>query len=145
MNKKQYSLMLVLALVAGLVGGVVSSQFFVGQPAFAMIEKSFIAQNFMLKDEKGRIRGIWTIEQDGTARLKMESDTGTIVLLTNNEGSSVTVTGSQGLTTITTTNDGTGLEVYDKTLTGRVGIGLDSTGASAALLAKDGKVIWQAP
>ena len=35
MRKKEYSLMLVLALVSGLVGGVVSIQFLRGQSAFA--------------------------------------------------------------------------------------------------------------
>lgn len=145
MNRKQCSLMIGLALLAGLVGGAASSWFLMGQPAFAMIEKSFIAENFMLKDQKGRIRGIWTTEQNGTTRLKMESDTGSIVLITHNEGSSLSVIGSLGVTTITTTNDITGLEVYDKELKGRVGIGLDDTGPRAALLAKSGKEIWRAP
>lgn len=145
MNKKQYSLMLALALVAGLTGGMVSSWFLAGQPAFAMIDKSFIAETFMLKDQKGRIRGIWTTEQDGTTRLKMESDTGSIVLLTHNDGISISAIGVLGVTTITTTNDVAGLEVYDKELRGRVGIGLDNTGPRAALLAKSGKEIWRAP
>ncbi len=35
MNKKQCSLTVVLALFAGLVGGLVSSQLFVGRPVFA--------------------------------------------------------------------------------------------------------------
>jgi len=60
MNKKEYSLMLVLALVAGLVGGVVSSQFFVGQPAFAekdaKTEKVIEAEEFRLVDKDGRTR-----------------------------------------------------------------------------------------
>ncbi len=137
--------MVILALVAGLLGGVVSSQLLIGQPAFAMIDKLFIAENFMLKDQKGRIRGIWTTEQDGTARLKMESDTGSIVLLNHNDGSSLSVTGRLGVTTITTSKDGIGLKVYDKELKRRLGIGLDETGASATLLAQDGRVIWKAP
>ena len=35
MNKEQYALMVVLVLVAGIMGGAVSSQFFVGHRAFA--------------------------------------------------------------------------------------------------------------
>ncbi|MDH3559180.1 MAG: hypothetical protein OEV25_16455 [Deltaproteobacteria bacterium] len=60
MNKKQYSLMLVLALVAGLVGGVVSSQFFMGQPAFAEKKsnpmKVVESEEFRLVDKDGKTR-----------------------------------------------------------------------------------------
>lgn len=59
MNKKQYSLMLVLALVAGLVGGVVSSQFLTGRPVFAGKKseppKVIEAQGFRLVDDKGNV------------------------------------------------------------------------------------------
>lgn len=62
MNKKQYSLMIVLALVAGLVGGVVSSQFLAGQlmsGESAFVEKRarppkvIEAEEFRLVDNKG--------------------------------------------------------------------------------------------
>jgi len=60
MSKKQYSLMLVLALVAGLVGGVVSSQFLVGQTVWAekkaKPQKVIEAQKFVLRNAKGNIR-----------------------------------------------------------------------------------------
>ena len=60
MNKKQYSLMLVLALVAGLVGGVVSSQFLMGQPAFAEKKskplKVVESEEFRLVDKDGKTR-----------------------------------------------------------------------------------------
>ena len=60
MNKKQYSLMLVLALVDGLVGGVVSSQFFMGQPAFAEKKsnpmKVVESEEFRLVDKDGKTR-----------------------------------------------------------------------------------------
>jgi len=39
MNRKQYSFMLVLSLVAGLVGGVISSRYFVGQSVAAAPQK----------------------------------------------------------------------------------------------------------
>jgi len=35
MNKKQFGLLLVLSLFAGLVGGMLTSQFFLGTPALA--------------------------------------------------------------------------------------------------------------
>ena len=56
MNKKQYSLLVVLALVAGLVGGVVSSQFLMGQPAFAEkagSKKVIKARRFQVMDDSG--------------------------------------------------------------------------------------------
>jgi len=60
MNKKQYSLMLVLALVAGLVGGVVSSQFLMGQPAFAEKKSNPLkvveSEEFRLVDKDGKTR-----------------------------------------------------------------------------------------
>lgn len=48
MNKEQYTLMVVLALVAGIMGGAVSSQFFVGRRAFA---------------EKGLEQDLWWISE----------------------------------------------------------------------------------
>jgi hypothetical protein len=60
MTKKQYSLMLVLALVAGLVGGVVSSQFLLGQPALAEkraeSKRIIEAEEFRLIDREGKHR-----------------------------------------------------------------------------------------
>ena len=51
MNKKECILMLVLALVAGLVGGVMSSQLLTAQPAFAkrgtMMQKEVVAEKFI--------------------------------------------------------------------------------------------------
>ena len=55
---KQYSLTVLLALVAGLVGGVVSSQFYIGQPVFAQKTeqpgKVIIAEEFRLVDKNGK-------------------------------------------------------------------------------------------
>ena len=60
MSKKHYTLMLVLALVAGLVGGVVSSQFLGSQPAFAkkypFSKKVIEAEEFRLVDKDGKTR-----------------------------------------------------------------------------------------
>ncbi len=58
MNKRQSSLMLVLALIAGLVGGLVSSQFLVGQTAFAWKDKAWpqkivVANRIELVDKNG--------------------------------------------------------------------------------------------
>lgn len=61
MDKKQYVLTLLVAVIAGLVGGVVSSQLFVGVPAFAQKTpqqaKVIQAEKFELVDRGGKIRG----------------------------------------------------------------------------------------
>jgi hypothetical protein len=65
MNKKQYSMTVALALIAGLVGGVVSSQFFVGQPVWAEKKSSheevLRAERLELVDKDGTLRGIFGI------------------------------------------------------------------------------------
>ena len=59
MTERRDILMILLALVAGLVGGVVSSQFLVGQPAFAKKEnnplKVIEAQEFRVLGEDGKV------------------------------------------------------------------------------------------
>ena len=60
MATKQYSLMIAIALIAGLVGGVVSSQFIGGQPAFARktayFKKVIEAEELRLVDKNGKTR-----------------------------------------------------------------------------------------
>ena len=58
MAKKQISLIAALALVGGLIGGVVSSQFLMGKPAFAKkkSQKVVEAEEFRLVDENGKLR-----------------------------------------------------------------------------------------
>ena len=79
MNKKQYSLMLVLALVAGLVGGVVSSQFLMGQPAFAekkaKPQKAIEAEEFRLVDKNGKTRAFLGINK-GQPRFELHGKRG---------------------------------------------------------------------
>jgi hypothetical protein len=59
MNRKQYSLTVALALIAGLVGGMVSSQFFVGQPVWAEKkaphEKVVRAEKFEVVNGQGEV------------------------------------------------------------------------------------------
>ena len=57
MPKKQIFFIAVLALVGGLIGGVVSSQFLMGQPAFAKYKSQQIveAEGFRLVDKQGKV------------------------------------------------------------------------------------------
>ena len=69
MNKKQCGLLLVLSLLAGLVGGILSSQFFLGTPALA--EKKVGPQNvitaeeFRLVDKEGKTLSTWGMYAGG--------------------------------------------------------------------------------
>ncbi len=55
MSKRQYGLHIGLALIAGLIGGIISSQFFIGEPVFAK-KRVIKAQEFQVVDNKGKIR-----------------------------------------------------------------------------------------
>ncbi len=69
MNKKQFSLLLMLSLFAGLVGGMLTGQFFLGTPVLA--EKKFGAQNviiaeeFRLVDKEDKILSTWGMYAGG--------------------------------------------------------------------------------
>jgi|GEM_PF-1268952 len=74
-KKKQCSLMVVLALLAGLVGGMVSSQLFMGQLVFAETaqqnEQVVVAREFRLVDKRGKTRAVLRFSPIGGARLAM--------------------------------------------------------------------------
>jgi len=87
MNRKQYSLLVVLALVAGLVGGIVASRLFTNQPVFAkeVTSKSteispelrvIMAKEIMLLglDRKPRIRLM--VDQNGEPGLHFYDEKG---------------------------------------------------------------------
>ena len=79
MNKKQYSLTVALALIAGLVGGMVSSQFFAGQPVFAEKkaphEKVVRAEKFEVVNGEGEV--LARLRQDAGVGVALEFvDTG---------------------------------------------------------------------
>lgn len=69
MTKKQYTLFLLLPLLAGVVGGTLTSQFLIGQPAFAdkMAEskKMVVAEEFRLVNKKGEVLSTWGMYAGG--------------------------------------------------------------------------------
>jgi len=76
MGRKQYSLIVLLALLAGFIGGVISSQIFVGRPLFTQKEakpqKVVVAEKFRLVDQTGMVRaalGITREDQPGLGLL----------------------------------------------------------------------------
>jgi hypothetical protein len=80
MSSKQHGVTVALALVSGLVGGTVSSQFFVGVPVFA--EKApqetqvIRAERFEVVDEDGKIRGELGLRSDGVPILRLYDEDG---------------------------------------------------------------------
>lgn len=70
MNRKQCVSVVALALVAGLVGGVVSTQLFVGKPAFAEKkpphEKVLRAERFLLVDKDGKMHGVLAVDENSS-------------------------------------------------------------------------------
>ena len=69
MNKKQFSLLLVLSLLAGLVGGMLTSQFFLGTPVLAEkkvgAQNVVIAEEFRLVDKEDKILSTWGMYAGG--------------------------------------------------------------------------------
>jgi hypothetical protein len=69
MSKKQYSLMFVTSLLAGLVGAMFASQFFADIPAFAekvaATKKVVVAEEFRLVDKEGKVLSTWGMYAGG--------------------------------------------------------------------------------
>lgn len=62
MRRKQYLLLVVFTVTAGLIGGAVSSQLIVARSAVAQdMAKVITAQEFRLLDEEGKLRSIWSV------------------------------------------------------------------------------------
>ena len=69
MNKKQFSLLLMLSLFAGLVGGMLTSQFFLGTPVLAEkkvgAQNVIVAEEFRLVDKEDKILSTWGMYAGG--------------------------------------------------------------------------------
>lgn len=106
MAKRQHSLTLLLAVVAGLVGGLISSRLLMEQPVFAEKkaphEKVVRAERFELVDEDGNIfsslqhEGLATKLTIRSARVSQDSLLGEIELEATPASAYVTVNAAQG-------------------------------------------------
>lgn len=69
MNKKQFGLLLVLSLLSSLVGGMLTSQFFLGTPVLAEkkvgAQNVVIAEEFRLVDKEDKILSTWGMYAGG--------------------------------------------------------------------------------
>ena len=92
MERNQCSLTVVVALVAGLVGGVVSSQFSMGFPVLAeekaKAQKIVEAEEFRVVDPHGKVLGGLRVTPGGEAELALFSAAGAhgVVLTPEDEG-----------------------------------------------------------
>lgn len=80
MTRRQCGLMVVLALLGGLVGGLVSSQLFVGRPVFAETalqnEQVVVAREFRLVDRQGKTRAALKFSPSSGPSLAMIDESG---------------------------------------------------------------------
>jgi len=144
MNTKRDVLMVIVALAAGLVGGVVSSWFLMGAPVFAQKapqpEKVLQAERFEVVDQAGKLRAALGTASDGSPSLTLADQAG------------------KSRATLGIASDGSpGLQLYDQAGQLRAALGwtqLEAIGtgetvnravSSLVLSDKNGKVIWQAP
>lgn len=90
MNKRQFILMLALALIGGLIGGALSARVFIDKQAFAqkspLHQKIIVAQEFRLVDEQEKTRailgltsrvgqpGLWLHDKNGRVRVSLILD-----------------------------------------------------------------------
>ncbi|MEE9610662.1 MAG: hypothetical protein V3W19_05385 [Desulfatiglandales bacterium] len=90
MNRRQYVLMLTLALIGGLIGGAISTRLFMDKQAFAQKslqhEKIIVAEEFRLVDEQEKTRailglssqvgqpGLWLNDKNGRVRVSLILD-----------------------------------------------------------------------
>lgn len=92
MSRKHYSLMLVLAVIAGLVGGAVSSWFFMGERAFAQKTpqhiKEITAEEFRLVDSNGKTQALLLASMSsGPVLLFFDETQARVMLLLHSDGS----------------------------------------------------------
>jgi len=164
MNKRQYAVVLTLAVVAGLLGGVVSNQFFMGTPVFTQkteVAEVIRAKSFEVVDEDGQARavltlvngepGLWLTDQNEKRRAVLG-------LLKNGEPGLWLYDQNEKRRAQLRLLDGEPrLQLYDQNGKGRATLGhtdlnITRTGSiekrpasSLVLFDKDGKVIWSVP
>jgi hypothetical protein len=169
MENKQYGVVVILAIVAGFIGGVVSSQMLTTPPVFAQKSsdpsKFIKAQKFIVVGEDGTELGGWgSIGNNevtfflgktgkGGPRIVMHSDETVCGLAINNKKGDwlnlspgqITVKGVTGDGLLLTTLGYTGLAIIDPSETPRAFFGKDQDKVIIDVRSKSGKRIWSAP
>jgi hypothetical protein len=165
MQRKQQAFMVAVALIAGLVGGLVSSLFLSGQPVFAEKkpphEPVVRAELFELVDEDGNLRGSLAASHTGFVTLKLSGKRSSFLhaslgrTLANLEFG----TFEHGKIDVRVDKEGLQLRFFDqlrpprvRAVLGDVKLAYEDTGgledrgpASLVLFDEEGKVLWKAP
>lgn len=167
MEKGHYGLILVVALIAGFVGGFISHQLFMDRPAFAekqpMHQKVVRGEQFDLVDRSGKIRGSWNVSKDGDPMLILFDNTGTprFTLTVAREGACLSLNNKGGVpcANLLETKFGSVLRFFDENGSMHVGLGMDTnegpylslrdkSGLLKGLIdlcGEDGRPVWSAP
>ncbi len=128
----QYAVVLTLAVVAGLVGGVASSWLFLRAPMFAhktpQVAEVIRAKQFVVVDQDGNMRAELSLNKDGEPGLRLyDKDGKTSVMLSLNK------------------DEEPSLWLADKSGKRRAGLGLDNGEPRMAFVGKNGQVLFRAP
>ncbi len=150
MNRKQYVLIVALSVVAGLVGGVVSSWFFVGTPVFAQktpqVAEVIRAKRFEVVDKKGQPRAALSVTEAGEPSLRLRDKKGQIratLYLPDTGGPSFSLGDKNGQLRaglFLTDNGEPFLRLGDKNGQPRAALFSDTEGPSLQLQDKNGRI-----
>jgi hypothetical protein len=128
MKQNQSITTIILALIAGLVGGIISCWFFVGAPVFATNSgdnPGFVTtERLQIVDENGAVRATIGIALDGAVRLSM---------LDENYVPRITMKAGKDAGSISLWDENGSLQVRLK------------TPASKLMFYDDNKIFWSAP
>jgi hypothetical protein len=164
MPKHHYGKIVLLALCAGLIGGMVSSQFFFGRSVFAEKkpphETVVRAELFELVDEDGNLRGSLAAAQ-GAVTLRLAGKRSTFLngFLGRNAASIELGSYAKGKINILVDKEGLQLRLFDQLEPPRIRAVLgnatlknedsgrieDRAASSLVLFDESGKVIWKVP
>ena len=143
MIRKQYLFIVLLALVGGFLGGLLSNRFFIVDNAFAekqvTVNKVIRAEKYEVVDKEGNVRAELKTTKNGVGfhmmNKKRESVFGiaysdkescSIILINNNEGKPIAI--------VSTKNELPVLEFFDKRGKGRLELSLSLNGEPAVIL-----------
>ena len=153
MDKKQYAVVLTLAVVAGLLGGVVSSFLFVGTPVFAQktdVAEVIRAERFEVVDENGMLRALLSLGTDGEPGLRLYDKNGqhrAALSLLNNGEPRLGLYDKDGSRAVLGVVDGEPrLWFFDQNGKYRAALVLNADEEPRlSFIDKNGNVIWRAP
>ncbi len=170
MTKKDYGLVLLLAMIFGLAGGTVASRFFMDEPVFAAKtpkpQKVITAEKFVLVDEDGVSRAVlgqYSKNKVGVGRVALalqdEKGNARIELAVTKEGviglNFFNKDGKPRASLVLSDNGGPVLSLGSKEGNSHVQLIIDNEGSPHFLLNggmpgidmfdKDGELLWSAP